>query len=57
MNINKRYNRIDLNESICIIRRPRSAMVQYTKNSFSLTNDGEVVMAEKGKRECEIWRA
>ena len=32
-------------------------MVQYTKSSFSLNNDGDDLMAEKGKRECETWRA
>ncbi len=57
MNRNKRYNRIDLNECICIIRRPRSAMLQYTKSSVSLNNDGDDLMAEKGKKECETWRA
>jgi len=54
---NKRGNRIDLNECICIIRRPRSALIQYTKFNVSLNNDCDGLMVEKEKRECETWHA
>jgi hypothetical protein len=32
-------------------------MIQYTKSNFFLNNDGDDLMAEKEKRECETWRA
>ncbi len=57
MKRNKRGNRIDLNECICIIRRPRSALIQYTKFNVSLNNDCDGLMVEKEKRECETWHA
>ena len=57
MKKNKRRNRIDLNECICIIRRPRSASLKYTKFSVSLNNDCDGLMAEKEKRECKTWHA
>ena len=55
MKRNKRGNRIDLNECICIIRRPRSALIQYTKFNVSLNNDCDGLMVEKEKRECKTW--
>jgi hypothetical protein len=32
-------------------------MLHCTKSSVSLNNDGDDLMAEKEKRECETWRA
>jgi hypothetical protein len=31
-------------------------MLQHIKSSVSLNSDGDDLMAEKGKRECETWR-